>query len=303
MTTNSLGDIIRSLRKKYKLSQEELADGICSPVSISRIENGTQMPSGAVLEALLTKLGTSTYQLCDIYYKSEKQLTFEKDAEKISNLIAIGNIAEAQKELFHLKDRAKINNQNLQYYLLLDASIKLYEGYNPQDILSILYEAFAQTKPSFDFDDFRNVLLSVREANILNIIVVSFYRSDDILKAIRLGEELMSSLKRQKSSLKEYQIIKINLAFNLAQCLEKEHRFKEALSYIQMAEDLSIKSFEQALLPEIEFIKAKMYHLLNNDNECIHIIQAIVPYMELIHKSDFAKIVRTYAEKELHLCL
>ena len=63
MTTNSLGDIIRSLRKKYKLSQEELADGICSPVSISRIENGTQMPSGAVLEALLTKLGTSTYQL------------------------------------------------------------------------------------------------------------------------------------------------------------------------------------------------------------------------------------------------
>lgn len=31
-----LGDIIRSLRKQANLSQEELADGICSAVSISR---------------------------------------------------------------------------------------------------------------------------------------------------------------------------------------------------------------------------------------------------------------------------
>ena len=47
---NSLGDIIRDLRKSKKITQEELADGICSSVSISRIENGTQMPSGSTLE-------------------------------------------------------------------------------------------------------------------------------------------------------------------------------------------------------------------------------------------------------------
>ena len=83
MQNNSLGDIIRSLRKKAHLSQEQLADGICSPVSISRIENGMQMPSGTVLEALLSRLGTSTYQLCDIYYRSEKQLAFEQEAEGV----------------------------------------------------------------------------------------------------------------------------------------------------------------------------------------------------------------------------
>ena len=49
MQKNTLGEIIHHLRKKAGLTQEALADGICSPVSISRIENGKQMPSGKVL--------------------------------------------------------------------------------------------------------------------------------------------------------------------------------------------------------------------------------------------------------------
>ena len=46
MEKNTLGETIYHLRKKSGLTQEALADGICSPVSISRIENGKQMPSG-----------------------------------------------------------------------------------------------------------------------------------------------------------------------------------------------------------------------------------------------------------------
>ena len=74
------GERIKQIRKKNKLTLEQFGNKVgVAKTTISRIENGTQMPSGAVLEALLTKLGTSTYQLCDIYYKSEKQLTFERE--------------------------------------------------------------------------------------------------------------------------------------------------------------------------------------------------------------------------------
>lgn len=299
MHNNSLGEIIRSLRKKACLSQEELADGICSPVSVSRIENGTQMPSGTVLEALLARLGTSTYQLCDIYYRSEKQMAFEQEAEAVNQAIAEGRTDEAKERLAHLADGAGEDRLNRQYFLMLDASVKLAEGEEPEKILDLLYQALAQTKQAFDYEDFRNVLLSAREANILNIIAAVLYRTGDPTRAIRLGEELMTSLNRHKSGLKEYQIIKINLAFNLAQCLEKEHRYKEAFTYIQMAEELSLNGFEQALLPEIEFGRAKLYHLLGDDRECEAILKAVVPYMELIRKTEFAGIVRSYAEKEL----
>ena len=75
MEKNTLGETIYHLRKKSGLTQEELADGICSPVSISRIENGKQMPSGKVLEQLLTHLA-ELMQIC--YIKNVKGTTAHK---------------------------------------------------------------------------------------------------------------------------------------------------------------------------------------------------------------------------------
>lgn len=303
MQNNSLGVILRSLRKQAGLSQEKLADGICSSVSISRIENGLQKPSGTVLEGLLNKLGVGTYQICNIYYKNEQQRAFEEKAELVTKLISEGNMSEAKEQLAQLADGAKESNTNEQFYLLLDASIQLYEQTAPADILATLKQALALTKPDIDYFDLRNTLLSIREANILNVIVVALIKLDKTIEAIRLGEELMTALKKHESGLKEYQIIKINLAFNLAQCMEIEKRYKEALMYSELAEDFSINSTEQMLLPEIEFIKAKVYHLLGNDEECFRIVRVVVPYMELIKKTSFAELVKDYAFKELQLTI
>lgn len=303
MRNNSLGDIIRTLRKNAGLSQEELADGICSPVSVSRIENGTQMPSGTVLEAILARLGTSTYQICDVYYKSEKQLEFEQEAADISRLVTEGRVEEAGERLEELEKGVNGNGLNRQYYLLLDATVRLYRQENADEVFALLQEALAQTKTSFDYADFRNTLLSVREANILSVMTAALFCAGESLKAIRMGEELMSSLAKHKSELTEYTVIRINLAFNLAQYLEKENRYQEAFEYVRMAEELSLGSFEQMLLPEIEFSKAKMYHLLGNDSESEAVLRAIVLYMDLIRKTEFAGIVRGYAKKELGLVI
>lgn len=293
----SLGETIRSLRKQKGLSQEELADGICSPVSISRIENGVQMPSSTVLDAILNKLDTGTYQICDIYYRNEKQISFENKAEIITKLISEGKIEEAGSEIKPLEALAENDNLNLQYYKFLYASVKLYSDKDYEEIMHILDDAIRLTKPNLVFNDFRNALLTIREVNILNAMIVVLYKMDKTVEAIHLGEELITVLNRQKSGLKEYQVLKINTAYNIAQCMEHEKRYKEALEYIELAEEYSINSYEQILLPEIEFSKAKVLHLLGDDEECMNIIKAIVPYMELIHKFDFAKIVKDYAEK------
>jgi transcriptional regulator with XRE-family HTH domain len=54
-----LGDVIRELRERLHLTQEELADGICSVSSVAKIEGGSQMPSGRVADALLRRLKDS----------------------------------------------------------------------------------------------------------------------------------------------------------------------------------------------------------------------------------------------------
>ena len=100
---NSLGDKIRELRKRKHMTQEELADGICTSVSISRIENGIQMPSSAILDKILDRLGTSTYEICNIYYKNEQQKEFEDISKSIADLMSSGDISKAKREIKKLK--------------------------------------------------------------------------------------------------------------------------------------------------------------------------------------------------------
>lgn len=301
MKNNTLGDTIRTLRKRLNLTQEDLADGICSPVSISRIENGTQMPSHSVLNALLTRLGTGTYQLCNIYYRSDRELAFDTKASEVAELIQLGQYSSAKDLLPSLETFIADSNANKQYYLLLFATIQLQDSQQPDLALSTLYAALKLSKPNMDFQDFRNLLLTAVEANILNLISVSLLQIGETLQAIRLAEELHDSLAKHQSTLKDYTILRINVAFNLAQYMEKENRYQEALNYCIEAESLSLNSMEQLLLPEIEFIKAKSLHLLGNNEECSTILKAVVPYMELINKHSFASLVRDYAQHELHL--
>ena len=41
MSVRSAGAAIKEARKKAKLSQEKLSEGICSTLALSKIENGT----------------------------------------------------------------------------------------------------------------------------------------------------------------------------------------------------------------------------------------------------------------------
>ena len=66
-----IGEIIKEERKRRQISQEELACGICSVTTLSRIENGSQRPTLKVEEALLERLGHSTDNLV-IYSETEE---------------------------------------------------------------------------------------------------------------------------------------------------------------------------------------------------------------------------------------
>lgn len=300
MGKHTLGETIRVLRKRAGLTQEQLSDGICSPVTVSRIENGVQMPSGSLLDAILSRLGTSVYKICDIYYQSEQQLSFEATADQAAELLRLGKLEEAERILSELEKSAYSHPLNMQYFLLLKATLLISQAKPPQEASELLKNALAITKPDLDYRDFRGVLLSVREANILSLMVVSMFRLHDSLSAIALGEELSFCLKKHQSTLKAYYMIRINVAINLAQCLEQERRYLEAYAWCTEAESLSLKTLEHALLPEIQFMKAKALHRLGKDAECRSILSIIVPYMELIQKREFSELVRAYASKELH---
>lgn len=55
------------------------------------------MPSGKVLEQLLARLGTSTYQLCNIYYENECQSSLRQTLDEISEQVSAGEFIQAKR--------------------------------------------------------------------------------------------------------------------------------------------------------------------------------------------------------------
>ena len=194
MKGNSLGETIYSLRHSKGLTQEQLAEGICSPVSLSRIENGRQMPSKVILDALLSRLGASTYQLCDVFYQSDCQRSFNEITRRASLLIEAGKIQQGLSLLEGLSENDASHALERQSVLLIQAAAQLKQNKDPKDSYVKLCEALELTKPHIDLSDFRHELLSPIEAEIIGLMVVALQQKEARIEAIRVGEELARNL-------------------------------------------------------------------------------------------------------------
>lgn len=298
MGTNTLGEIIYHLRKKAGLTQEALADGICSPISVSRIENGNQMPSSKVLKQLLERLGTGTYQLCNVYYENECQASLHQTLSEIDAQVSTGDFGAARTALQQLSTK-KMDSVNLQHTKMLHAAICIKDGTADENIEIELVNALRLTKPNIDLADCRGELFSPTEVNILVMLTTAKYMAGKNLEAIRMGEEVMSALERIQSRLSEYKVLQINLAHNLGQILQGERRYQEALLYAKKAEELSIRGTEQFMLPEIEFGIAQILNNMGKPQEGRTRMEALIPYMRLIGKVQMADLAQEYLDKNL----
>ena len=59
MSAQNAGLIIREARQKAGLSQEQLSEGVCTPLSLSRIENGSAGVSPSTFQALMAHAGVN----------------------------------------------------------------------------------------------------------------------------------------------------------------------------------------------------------------------------------------------------
>ncbi|EGO6563123.1 helix-turn-helix transcriptional regulator, partial [Enterococcus faecalis] len=56
---NSLGAVIKEIRKNRKLTQKMLSEDICSQSVLSRIENNEELPNVLVMQQLCDRLGVT----------------------------------------------------------------------------------------------------------------------------------------------------------------------------------------------------------------------------------------------------
>lgn len=90
-------EYIKTRRKELGITQYELASGICSVMTISRIERGEQAPQDSTLKSILQRLGLSGAEL--MFANSTDRLLMHQLKYDIRQTIILKDYSKAEKIL------------------------------------------------------------------------------------------------------------------------------------------------------------------------------------------------------------
>ena len=271
-----IGEIIREERLKQKMTQEALCEGICSPVTLSRLETGDQPPTYSKVKALLEKLGLSD----DLYkvvnnadeLRAEtlgkelraKVIAFEKAAgpEKAARR---AEAYEATRQLEELAgDEPSIRQRIIQDRCVLG---KPNGPYSPAQQRELLMEALRLTVPNFDPEQLDRLRYTQAEISIINHIAVTYVWDGELMQAIDLYRQLFDYIQAHNQQLSRYANQLAMVAHNYARELDTVGQYQEAARVAELGRQACINYDQQQFHPGLLHILAECQHYLGNDTE------------------------------------
>lgn len=226
MAVFQLGPILKIRREELGLSQEDLADGICSVPTLSRIENGERLPTKNHFEMLMQRLGYSGMSL-DFF--SDKQ-TFLLHEIKIETRYAFMaedfSLAMKCLEKFEglLNNPTNIDKQ----FLILYQTLLNPEQYSNDVQLRRYEEALKLTCPKYHIGHIPHVL-SYEEIILLNNIAVCYDVADNREYAIFILYSLKDYYQRHMVSTDEALRTQLLILYNLSKFLGLSGSYNECI--------------------------------------------------------------------------
>ena len=232
------GDFIRNRREALGLSQEELAEGICDPVSMSRIECGKVTPQKLTFQKLMQKINMTGNEFVSVVHVEKTQLL--ELAVEIAICLSHSNGEAAEPLIMKLEslmqnpDRFAI--QFLQY-------AKAHAWYEQHKIDAVTHhvlqmEALHLTLPQIEKDKLKKWNFSSQESSIINALSYSCEKVHKVDEIIVLLELLLNQYENKPFSLLHYTAGYELTARNLGDKLGNQGRLQDAIH----AADKAIKA-------------------------------------------------------------
>ncbi len=191
-----IGRIIKERRKELNITQEELCEGICEPVTISRIENGKQLPSSAHLKAILERLDLPDEMFISLVSPSVflNQTEFRDifiDYESffhLSNHQTTISLEELKKKISKIQCET-IQAKQIQFILLTTLSIT-DNSTNIENLIQKTIEYIKMTIPNFSEDDFSTKILDHIEFSLILLLAILYFNKN-YSSYVKLRNKLM----------------------------------------------------------------------------------------------------------------
>ncbi|MBA4538629.1 helix-turn-helix domain-containing protein [Bacillus aquiflavi] len=241
----AIGKKIKELRKVLGLSQEELANGICTQAQISKIEKGDVYPYATTLYLISQRLGVDVNYFFDIGttprldYVQEvyKQLTYTRRNSNYEEMAQIVKLEE-KNPLFTQ------NNKNLQLLLWHKGICEYMLNRDKEKAIKTLEKAILLTKTT-------EKVWSEREIEVLLSIGSIYFEEQNYKKAI--DTYLLAKEHLEQLPFLNDHTIYCRLHYNIARVLTRLHRYNESFFHCKEGIKWCIEKDNLYLLGELYY--------------------------------------------------
>lgn len=225
MSVFQLGPIIRNRREELGFSQEDLADGICSVPTLSRIENGERMPTKNHFEMLMQRLGYSAMSLD--YFTDKEDFLIHELKFKIREAYVAKDYASARAKLDALKKITTNPSSIDKQFVLLYGTLLSQNQYDVLQKIEQFETAVLLTQPKYNIMTFR--VLSYEEIILLNNIALCYAKTDNVNRAISIWYAIKEYYGQHMISSEEALRTQPMILYNLSKYLGRQQRYDECI--------------------------------------------------------------------------
>lgn len=265
-----LGEVIRQRRQELGLTQEEVCEGICEPMTISRFENGKQTPSRNRVRALLQRLGLPDDRFYGLLSAKELEIS-RLEQEIVSCNVRFERAGGEEKKAARAEALAKLQaleqvidgDDTLSQQLLLRTRYLLGTDQGPYGLeegMALLLEALRLTKPRFDLRHIETGLYTEQEVKLLNNMALCYSRAGKHVEALDILRQLLRYLQTEWEKIPPHRAHIPLVAYNYARELGLAKRYSEAIEIAEEARKICVNYGHYQFLPGLLAVLAECYY-------------------------------------------
>ncbi|QHQ60545.1 helix-turn-helix domain-containing protein [Anaerocolumna sedimenticola] len=268
MNYEHFGVFLRELRLSRNMTREQLAQDICTPKQIYRIEKGVYEPSLYLINQLSIKFNMDLNEYFKMYFTSNTIAGLEginsiNAAIEREDIQVIKSTIDKYEKMEDFK-----KGENLQhiYYGKALCSAIIDNDFNTS--LDYCFKGIRIEYPEFNMNNISKTMYSNIGISILNCIAQNYFAMEQHDKGMKVLTELLAVLEAfvinspyplfqaSQFSQKIYQ----GVLYNVSVHLFDHGDIKEALTYVEKGIAFSLKVYNIRHLPNLIFMKFKILY-------------------------------------------
>ena len=228
----TFAEVIPSIAKGKGMTQGEGAEGMCSTSSLSKMENGSQVPSRQRFQKIMERLGEPGYSYAHFFSSGEAER--EQYRREALEALEGGRVERAEELLLWWKKDADSEEDVMERQFWQTAELlwrRIYEAPGP-GYRERCMELFSMTRSSFCLQkEWREDNFTRTETLLLNNAGLGFLWEKRYREAAGVFLQLYSINERTGKKRSDYRKKKAVLCGNLAVCFGEMGRLSDAVRY------------------------------------------------------------------------